>query len=341
MKKLLSILFIVSCFVACKKEIGPQQVEDNKKGVGELLILNEGNFGFGNASVSIYNPDTKEIYNNQFQAVNGFGIGDVLQSVNRYGDNLYFVVNNSGKIVITDTNLVYISEITGFNSPRYIEFVNGKGFVTDLKQKAVYVIDLVSNQIINQIKTQGWTEQIILFQNKLLVMDRGDYLSNSNPNTIYVINPATLVKEDSIAISINPNSMVIDKDNKLWVLTSGESGVEVPKLSKYDISTKNLINAISILGTPSRLIINEAKDELYFINSSIYNMAINDTIIPNIPFYQKSTENFYGLYFENRSKDIYITDAKNFNQQGEVIRINISSILLDKFSAGLIPQNLQ
>ena len=48
--------------------------------------------------------------------------------------------------------MVYQSQITGFNSPRYIEFANGKGFVTDLKQKAIYVVDLVSNQITHQIQ---------------------------------------------------------------------------------------------------------------------------------------------------------------------------------------------
>ena len=243
MKNITLYIGIVFLLFNCKKEIGPQNLQEDAKGTGNLIVLNEGNFGFGNASVSIYNPDTKEVFNNQFKAVNGFGIGDVLQSVNRYQDKFYFVVNNSGKVVITDTNLVYQSQITGFNSPRYIEFANGKGFVTDLKQKAIYVVDLVSNQIIHQIQTQGWTEQIILYQNKLIVLDRGDYLTNSSPNVVYVINPITLVKEDSIVTSINPNSMTIDKNDKLWVLSSGEVGVEAPKLSNYDLVSKSLINS--------------------------------------------------------------------------------------------------
>ena len=326
----------------CKKEIGPQNLQEEVKGVGNLIVLNEGNFGFGNASVSIYNPETKEIFNNQFKTENGFGIGDVLQSVKRHEDKLYFVINNSGKIVITDTNLVYQTEITGFNSPRYIEFANGNGFVTDLKQKAVYVVDLASNQITNQIKTEGWTEHILAHQNRLYIMDRGDYLSNSGPNKIYIIDPIAKLKIDSIATSISPNSMVIDKNSNLWVLTSGKSGAEVPKLSKYSLTTNSLMDEVSFFSSssPSRLVKNESSDELYYINSSIYRFSINDTVIPSVPFFNKSSENFYGLFYEKNSKELYLIDAKNYNEQGEVIRVSSSAIILDRFLAGIIPQNL-
>ena len=342
MKNITLYIGIVFFLCNCKKEIGPQNVQEYAKGTGSLIVLNEGNFGFGNASVSIYNLDTKEVFNNQFKAVNGFGIGDVLQSVNRYQDKFYFVVNNSGKVVITDTNLVYQSQITGFNSPRYIEFANGKGFVTDLKQKAIYVVDLVSNQIIHQIQTQGWTEQIILYQNKLIVLDRGDYLTNSSPNVVYVINPITLVKEDSIVTSINPNSMTIDKNDKLWVLSSGEVGVEAPKLSNYDLVSKSLINSYNFVGAsiPSRLIITKEKDKLYFINSSVFKMNVSDTMIPIYPFYQKNTQNFYGISIEKESNDIYLFDVKDYNQQGVVIRLNSLGFERDLFNSGIIPHSL-
>lgn len=342
MKRISIYIGIVFLLINCKKEIGPQNLNEDKKGTGDLIILNEGNFGFGNASVSIYNPNTNEVFNNQFKAVNGFGIGDVLQSMNRYQDKLYFVVNNSGKIVITDTNLVYQSEITGFNSPRYMEFVNGKGFVTDLKQKAIYVIDLVSNQITNQIKTQGWTEQILFHQNKMYVLDRGDYLTNSGPNKIYIINPITLIKEDSITTSINPNSFVIDNRNNLWILSSGKIGVEVPKLSKYDLVSMALISSFNFIGSdsPSRLTINNSQDQLYYISGSLFEMDILDNALPIVPFYQKTTENFYGISIEKESNDIYLFDAKDYNQQGSGVRLDSIGSIKNLFETGIIPTDL-
>jgi hypothetical protein len=343
MKNITLYIGIVFFLCNCKKEIGPQNVQEYAKGTGSLIVLNEGNFGFGNASVSIYNLDTKEVFNNQFKAVNGFGIGDVLQSVNRYQDRFYFVVNNSGKVVITDTNLVYQSQITGFNSPRYIEFANGKGFVTDLKQKAIYVVDLVSNQITHQIQTQGWTEQIILHQNKLIVLDRGDYLTNSSPNFIYIINPITLQKEDSIQTGINPNSMVLDKNDKLWILTSGETGIESSKITQYDINTLSSIKTFifsSSSDTPSRLVINKKKDKLYFLNGSVYEQSVSNVILGPALIFQKSMENFYGLYICMYTNEIYITNAKNYSQTGEVIRMDSLGTVIDNITTGINPQNL-
>ena len=72
-----SFLFL---FLSCKKEIGPQNLIDDSLGSGSLLVLNEGNFGFGNASISRLIPNSGEIENNQYRLINGVSIGDVLQS---------------------------------------------------------------------------------------------------------------------------------------------------------------------------------------------------------------------------------------------------------------------
>ena len=333
---------IVILLFSCKKEVGPQSLIEAKKGTGSIIIVNEGNFGFGNASVSIYNPQSKEVFNNQFKEINGFGIGDVLQSVNRHQDSYYFVVNNSGKIVITDTNLVYLSEINGFASPRYIEFVGNKGFVTDLKQGGVYVVDLITNRISNFIKTHGWTETICIANNKVYVLDRGDYLANSQLNYIFVLDPENEQTIDSIPTAKNPNSMVIDDNNELWVLTSGDNGTEKPKLLQIDLlsklKTKEFIFP-EYLDNPRRMVYTD--NRLFFINRNLYVMNVVDSLLPAIPFYAKTRSNFYGLSFDAILKNFYLCDAKNYNQQGEVIRIDINGNVIDKILSGIIPQSIQ
>lgn len=335
---------LILLLVGCKKEIGPQSVNQDAIGSGKLIVLNEGNFGFGNASVSLYDPVKKEVSNNQFKAVNGYGIGDVLQSVSRYQDQFYFVVNNSGKVVVTDTNLRFIKEITGLNSPRYIEFIGNKGFVTDLKQKGIWVVDLSTNQVIDTIKTQGWTETMLIHNNKLLVLDRGDYLTNSGPNYVFIVNPSTFQKEDSIQVPTNPNSMVLDKNDKLWVLSSGNSTLEKPKLSQYNLSAPFNLKSFSFptsSDSPSRLSINKTRDQLYFLNTSVYTHSITSTTFSPRLFFQKTTENFYGLYIVDGIDEVYVADAKNYNELGEVIRLNSSTQVLHKFSVGIIPQYMK
>ena len=63
----------------------------------DVLIGCEGNFGWGNASISLYNPTDNSITNTIFQNINGYAIGDVLQSITEYNGKLFVVVNNSGK----------------------------------------------------------------------------------------------------------------------------------------------------------------------------------------------------------------------------------------------------
>jgi len=337
MKLIFCILGVVIISWNCKKEIGPQSIFSEGKGTGELLVINEGNFGFGNASVSVLNSESGTIFNNQFRTMNGVGIGDVLQSVKKYRGKYYFVVNNSGKVVVTDTTLKLLFDIQGFNSPRYIEFYGNKAFVSDLKQGGVYVVDITTNRIVNQINTRGWTEELIMFNSQLLVMDRGYYLTNSDSNNIYIIDPAIETKTDSLKTGINPNSYCVDGNGKLWVLTSGLAGLEVPALTQYDLDSKDILFQFKFPSSrnPNKLRFSPQNNRLYFIDDSIYSIHTNgNEQIPQI-FYSRKTENFYGL--DIIQGKLYATNAKNFNQTGDINIFSLTGNFLKKVSVSHIP----
>ena len=65
---------------SCKKtEIGPQCPtcieEDIAIKYDDVLIGCEGNFGWGNASISLFNPTNNSITNTVFQNINGYASG--------------------------------------------------------------------------------------------------------------------------------------------------------------------------------------------------------------------------------------------------------------------------
>lgn len=345
LNKLLSFVFIVLITISCnKKKIGPQFEKDSQLEGYKVLVLNEGNFGFGNASVSGYNPFIKEFSSNTYITENNTQIGDVLQSGIKKNGKYYFALNNSGKIVVTDTiNLKYQSQITGLNSPRYIAIKDNTGYVSDLKEGAIYVVNLASNLITKKINTNGWTEQMVFNGNDLYVTDRGDYLTNQGNNRVYKINTQTNELTDSIFVSKDPESMVLDKDGRLWVLCTGGINDELPKLIKINLTSFTIeteFTFASINESPTKLSVDREGDRLYFINDHVYAMSIYDNALPANSFVQSNGKVFYGLSVNKSNNEIYVTDAKDYIQQGEVYRYYENGSLIDSFTSGIIPQHI-
>ena len=115
--RILIIIFLALSLHACKDSESVKSIPDAQR---LLLIANEGNFGWGDGSLTIYDPEGKIESNEVYKQRNNESIGNVFQSILEYDNRYFFVINNSSKIIVTDTSYRKIGEITGFNSPRYI-----------------------------------------------------------------------------------------------------------------------------------------------------------------------------------------------------------------------------
>lgn len=344
MKKFLFHIILLLIIFSCKKEeIGPQCLNCNETPISntsstDVLIINEGTFGWTNASISLYNKENNNVNQNVFKnANNGTNLGDVAQSFLQINDKGYIVVNNSNKIeVVNISDFTSLATITGFNSPRYMLKINdSKAYVTDLYSNSIQIVNLNSNTISGNISVQGWTEQLVLHNDTAYVCD----MTNNN---ILIINTTTDVLVDSIKVGISPNSLVIDKNNQLWVMCSGGFNEENARLIQINPINRAIVQTFTfsdINNSPSSLSINRNKDQLYFINNSVYQMNISSNSLPSILIITNSGNIFYGLGIDPRNNDIYVSDAIDYVQNGMVFRYSASGSLIYQFSAGIIPGN--
>ncbi|MBR5885756.1 MAG: YncE family protein, partial [Alistipes sp.] len=105
MRKIVGLiaLTLTLLYTSCMKwEYG--FTEDFNITSGGLFITNEGNFQYGNATLSFYNPETKQIENEIFYRANAMKLGDVAQSMTIRNGIGWVVVNNSHVIFAIDLN---------------------------------------------------------------------------------------------------------------------------------------------------------------------------------------------------------------------------------------------
>ena len=133
------------------------------------------------------------------------------------GDYAYIVVNNSGKIEVTDPNtLKSTGTITGLNSPRNILFINSlKAYVTSLYSKEIAIVNLATNSITGSINIRRTSEAVLKIGDKAYI---SCWVSGFE---IMVVNTITDQVIDSIIVGHEPESMALDKNDNIWVLCSG------------------------------------------------------------------------------------------------------------------------
>ena len=208
-KRWFAILACAAFGGACM-DYGPYEVEDFGITGSGLFITNEGNFMYGNASLSYYDPEKKQVENEIFFRANGFKLGDVAQSMVIRDGIGWIVVNNSGVIYAIDIDTFKeVGRIEGFTSPRYIHFLSDeKAYVTQIWDPRIYIVNPRTYEITGYIQTDmdfetGSTEQMVQYD-KYVFTNCWSY-----QNRILVIDTETDTVCDEITVGIQPTSLVL------------------------------------------------------------------------------------------------------------------------------------
>lgn len=343
-KYVLQLLLLAGATACMEWDYGNQ--EQFSLPVHGLFITNEGNFQYGNASLSFYDPLEKSVENELFYRANAMKLGDVAQSMAIRDGIGWIVVNNSHVIFAIDIETgKEIGRITNLTSPRYIHFLsNEKAYVTQIWDNRIFIVNPSTFEITGYIPVprmtmeQGSTEQMVQY-GKYVFVNCWSY-----QNRILKIDTETDSVVDELVVGIQPTSLVLDKNNKIWSVTDGgyegsPYGYEAPSLYRIDAETFAIEKEFRFKfgDAPSEVQLNGTKDKIYWINDDIWEMDVTADILPDNPFLDSRGTIYYGLTIDPASGDVYVADAIDYQQQGMILRYSSEGMELDKFYVGIIP----
>ncbi len=327
-------------FSSCDSSSGGEEIP-MKTGV---LIVNAGNFGQGNGSVSFYDEEVGTIANNVIKdANNGSDIGATIESIYQHEGVGFLVCNATDKVEFFSVeDYKYLANpTTSISQPRYMTVAGDKAYITcwgpwsknfTLEESYIAVMDLNSKEIIDSLECGSGPEGIVSVNNKL-------YIANSFETTVTVVN---LSDDSSEKIDLNaaPQHFAMDGSGTLWVTVSSNFGVHPEdKVGLQAINTstdsKNSFVKIPGLSDDGVLAIDGSGENIYLLTAQPWPATETEVFVFDTKTNTLgsdalvSGENFNGIGFNETTDKLYVADAAGFSGNGKIMVYDVDGLALD------------
>lgn len=331
------LLLVIVLLAACQEDNPPGpsgEAGANLAPGSGVLILNEGPFRQSLASLSFYTYNTGEVTNELFEEVNGFRLGDILQSATVVDEEMLLVVNNSSVVErVNKRSLTSNSSLT-LDSPRYaLRLPDGRFYVSDFVAGEVHVVESENDlRKSNSIPLPGWSEQMVLLDGQV-------WVTNPFRSYVYGIDISQDQLTDSILIDDQCGLLLADTQGRLWTLCQGESILDNAS-TLYRFSTGGQIDSWPVAANgQSRMLYVEEQNEIWLLTfEGLYRFSADLPSDEEIgPLWLERPANWYALGREPETGDIYLGDAIDFQRAGMVYRYDQAQNPIDSFAVGLAP----
>lgn len=339
----ISAVFFVSC---------TDRIDDTETPLGNydngVLILNQGGFGKGNASVSYLSNDFVTQQNNIFSLVNPtITLGDVGQDIGLYQNLAFIILNGSNKIeVVNRYTMAHIATVSaGLDNPRYIAFANGKAFITNwgdggnTTDDYVAVLNLSTYSISAKIAVAEGPERMVENNNRLYVAHKGGW---GYGKTVSIINIADNTLSTVLNVGDVPNSLEI-YNGSLYVLCGGKpsySGLETAgSFVKINLANNTVSSTINFPDKAHPEHLDIVDSNFYYTNGlDIYKSTLTTTTLPTVSLFSTNGQGVKSLYsFAVKNNKIYVGDSGDNNSNGKIYVYSMNGTLENSYTVGHIP----
>lgn len=345
------VLLLLCCFgvfmQSCRKDQPvtpsvetPLQPADSLSLLKGFYLLNEGNMGSNKSTLDFFDFTTGFYRENIYGEANPTVVkelGDVGNDIQVYGGKLYAVINVSNKVEVLD--LATARRITQINIPncRYITFHKGKAYVSsyagpvkiDPNAQIGFVaeIDTVDLQIKRQVTVGYQPEEMAIVHNKLYVANSGGYRFPNYDRTVSVVDLETFTELKKIDVGINLHRVKTDRQGDLYVTSRGDYKTIPSRIYIINTTTDTVKDSLGIAA--SNICISGDSAYIYSVewNWTTQRNTVSYAIV-NTTTAQVVTRNFitdgteksikipYGIAVHPVSREIYVTDAKDYVSPG-------------------------
>ena len=327
-----------------------------------FYLLNEGNMGSNKASLDYYDYASATYRRNIYAEANPNvpkEMGDVGNDLQIYGGRLYAVINCSNKVEVMDAKTTKRIGQIDIPNCRYICFDGPYGYVTsyagpvslDASHAQIgYVarFDTTTLEITGTCLVGYQPDELTIVGNKMYVANSGGYMVPNYENTLSVIDIPSFAEIKRIPIAINLHRVRADKNGLLWVTSRGDYYTVPAKLYCVDPKNDQVIDSLDIAVSDLDI----AGDSLYACATAWDYIKMCDVVsysIVDINTRKVVCDNFitdgtdqkikkpYGVKVHPQTREIYLTDAKNYVTPGMLYCFSPAGVALWSVRTGDIP----
>lgn len=372
-KSIIPLLCVLTLFLAfsCREddEIIPSQPEDVTPGetsgpIKGLFLLNEGNMGSNKATLDYFDYETG-VYTKNIYAERNPNIvkelGDVGNDIQIYGSKLYAVINCSNLIEVMDVKTAkHVATVTVPNC-RYIVFNKGYAYVSsyagpvliDPNARLGYVakIDTTTFLVIDTCNVGYQPEEMVISNNKLYVANSGGYRVPNYDNTVSVIDLDSFTETKKLTVAINLHRLELDNYGNIYVTSRGDYYYTSSNTYIINSKTDKVTDVLNLPATELTL----SGDSIYVYSTEWnYLSGSNETTYAIVNTKTKAivSKNFitdgtdknievpYGIAVNPETKEIFITDAKDYVTPGTLYCIDSTGKKKWEVTTGDIPAHI-